>query len=218
VVIRHTGDKRDDSVAVPVGIRDAVALLVVQAKQGDRRAFAELYQSRLAGVGRYVGAMVRNASVAEDVVAQTFLLAWQDLPKLRRGDRFDAWLYRIAHNQAMTELRRPQTSTIEGAPEPADPDRRGAPERAVEASADAEAIREALAALPEAQREVLQLRFFQELSSGEVARRMGKTEQAVHALQYRAIANLRQTMDRDALVWIVASRPDRARTSDRNAA
>lgn len=193
----------DDSVATAEGHRDAVALLVIQAKRGDRRAFAELYQSRLDGVARHVGAIVRNAAIAEDIVAQTFLLAWQDLPKLRKEDRFDAWLHRIAHNQAMTELRRPRTTPIEDAPEPADEDRRTSPEHSVDTTYDVEVIRMALLQLAETQREVLQLRFFQDLASSEVALRMGKTEQAIHALQYRAISRLRQIIG-DEASWSVA--------------
>lgn len=178
--------------------REPIASLVAEAKQGDRNAFASLYQARLGAVGRYVAAIVRDPTRSEDVVAQTFLLAWQDLPKLRKNDRFDAWLFRIAHNQAISEVRQRPATPLEDAPEIEDEDRFVSPEGSLNASHEADAMREALMQLPEAQREVIQLRFFRDLSSTEVARRMEKTEQAVWALQYRALANLRKLVDVDS--------------------
>ena len=217
-MVLRSAQANDDGVAAADWHRDAVALLVTQAKQGDRLAFAELYQSRLSGVGRYVGAMVRDVHRAEDVVAQTFLLAWRDLPKLRKHDRFDAWLYRIAHNQAITELRRPRTTPIDDAPEPADFDPQASPEQSVDAAQDAEAMRDALRQLPEPQRQVLQLRFFQELTAREVALQMGKTEQAIYALQQRAIANLRQIIGRDATLTVAPAAVGSGKSPARRAA
>ena len=178
--------------------REPIASLVAEAKQGDRNAFASLYRARLGAVGRYVAAIVRDPTRSEDVVAQTFLLAWQDLPKLRKNDRFDAWLFRIAHNQAISEVRHRPTTPLEDAPEIEDDDRFVSPEGSLSASHEAEAMRDSLMQLPEAQREVIQLRFFRDLPSAEIARRMEKTEQAVWALQYRALANLRRLVDRDS--------------------
>lgn len=70
--------------------------LIERAQEGDERAFAELYRVR--EVARYAGALLRADYLVEDVVAQTFLLAWRDLPRLRDPRRFDSWLFRIAHN------------------------------------------------------------------------------------------------------------------------
>jgi RNA polymerase sigma-70 factor (ECF subfamily) len=183
---------------------DADARVVTRAKQGDRNAFAQLYRERLDGVSRYVGAMVRDASRTEDVVAQTFMLAWRDLPRLRKPERFDAWLYKIAHNQAIVELRRPHTTSIEDAPEPSDEDHTVDPQRHLDSGHDVAILRDALRSLPGQQRQVIQLRFFQELSSAEVARQLGKTEQAVYALQYRAITALREFVEQDAAFTIAS--------------
>ena len=72
--------------------------LVERARHREQDAFAAIYQARVRDVSRYVGSMVREPERVEDVVAQTFLLAWRDLPRLRAPERFDAWLFRIAHN------------------------------------------------------------------------------------------------------------------------
>lgn len=171
---------------------------VALAQAGDQPAFERLYRERVGPVSRYLTAIIRNPHRAEDVTAQVFLLAWRDLPKLRNTDRFDAWLFRIAHNQAMTELSRSRaTVALEDAPEVADEGRFGAPERELEHWADVDRVREAMATLPEMQRQVLVLRYFREMAPGEVASQLGKNEQSVWALTYRALQNLKRALQAD---------------------
>lgn len=171
--------------------------LVVRARDGDRDAFATLYRERVAGVTRYVGAIVRDVDRTEDVIAQTFLLAWRDLPKLRHPERFDAWLMRIARNQARSALRRPADVPLDQASEPADPSPFTSPSTALERKSETERVRAAVLQLPEAQREILALRFFQELSHAEVAEQTGRTVEAARALQYRALGSLRDILETD---------------------
>ena len=186
----------------PVGARggaiehqEAFEQLVVRGRDGDREAFAALYRARVADVGRYVGSMMRDVHRAEDVVAQTFLLAWRDLPKLRRPERFDAWLFRIARNQAMSELRRRPAASLDEAADPPDPSRFSSPHAVVEAREYVERIEWALDRLPETQRQVVVLRFLRGFSHAETAAQLGSTEEATRALQYRALARLRRLME-----------------------
>jgi RNA polymerase sigma-70 factor, ECF subfamily len=173
---------------------------ILLARQGDQRAFERLYRTRISGVSRYVGSIVRDRDRTEDITAQTFMLAWRDLPKLRQPERFDAWLFRIAHNQAMTELgRRRPTTALDDAPEIADPGRYGAPERELDYAGDVEHLREAIARLPEMQRQVLVLRYFHDMTPGEIAKQVGKNEQSVWALTYRALQNLKRRLGSESL-------------------
>lgn len=168
---------------------------VERAQARDRDAFERLYRLRIGPISRYIAAIVRDAMRAEDVTAQTFLLAWRDLPGLRQPERFDAWLFRIAHNQAISEVtRRRATTPLDDAPEPADEGRFGAPDRELDHAADVEALRHAIDDLPATQREVLLLRYFGEMSPGEIAAQIGKNEQSVWALTHRALKNLKRSM------------------------
>ena len=173
----------------------AFVRLVERARDGDEDAFAGIYRARVRDVIRYVASLVRHPDRVEDVVSQTFVLAWRDIPRLRQPYRFDAWLFRIAHNQAMSDLRRRPTAPLEAAPETADDSRDASPVALVEAGADADAVREALTRLPEIHRTVLVMRFLLELPHADVARELGKTEVAVRALQYRALLRMRELMD-----------------------
>lgn len=173
-----------------------VATLVAAARDGDHRAFEELYRARAAGVARYVGALLSHRDVVEDVVAQTFLLAWRDLPRLREAARFDAWLFRIARNQAITAgRRRVVMAPLESVEASADVESTR-PDARLEREASREEVQRALQRLPEEQRDVLVLRFVSELAHREVAAQMGRTEQATRALQYRALLNLKSLIEK----------------------
>ena len=185
---RRTGSRARSLTALEQGD-------VERAQARDREAFERVYRQRIGPVSRYIAAIVRETTRAEDVTAQTFLLAWRDLPKLRQTERFDAWLFRIAHNQAVSEVtRRRPTTPLESAPEPPDDSQFGAPERELDRAVDAEELHRAIADLPQTQREVLMLRYFSEMSSAEIARQVGKNEQSVWALTHRALKNLKRSM------------------------
>ncbi len=168
--------------------------LVERARERDRRAFEALYRLQFPSIARQVAALVRDPDRAEDAVAQTFLLAWKDLPQLRRADRFDSWLARIAHHQAINELRRPRTAPLEEAPEAADQSEFGSPSRMLDRDADVDRLRIALLALPSDQRTVLMLRFLRDLPHVEVARLLGRSQQATRALQYRALRAMHRVL------------------------
>ena len=177
------------SPAVPPGT-------VHRAQQGDRDAFEEVFKASVAMVFRYAGAIVQDPARTEDVVAQVFLDAWRDLPRLRDPGRFNAWILRIAHNRSLDELRRPQPVPIENAAELTTPDSTE-PEAEAVRSADRERLRQALLLLPDDQRQVITLRLLQGLRHDEVGRQMGRSEEASRALLHRALRRLRRILDVD---------------------
>jgi RNA polymerase sigma-70 factor (ECF subfamily) len=185
---------RTDQANEPVPISPlTVAAWAEHAKTGDRDAFAALYHARLRPVTRYVAALIRDTDRVDDVVAQTFLVAWRDLPKLRECARFDAWLFRIAHNQAFTEMRRRRyTADIDAAQGVAATDLETLPQDRLDWQLTVDELRSSMGTLPDEQRTVIYLRFFADLPHRDIARQLGKTEQAIRALQHRALARLRR--------------------------
>ncbi len=168
--------------------------LVRRAQAGERAAFAEVFEISARSVSRYVGAILGDSTRTEDVVAQTYLDVWKQLPRLREPERFSAWILRVAHNRAIDELRRPVAQPIDEAPEltsPADAE----PEEALLRQADVDQVREVLLQLPADHREVVALRYLQGLSHAEVARQMGRSEEASRALLHRALRRMRRLME-----------------------
>jgi RNA polymerase sigma-70 factor (ECF subfamily) len=139
---------------------------------------------------RYTYARVGDASVAEDLTAQVFLKAFEGLPNYEpRGAPFSAWLYRIAHARTVDywrqQQRRREVDLFDTLPA-----REPQPEEVVVAKSEWSAALGLLAQLTDEQRDVIILRFIEEMSLAEVAETLDKTVGAVKALQHRALASL----------------------------
>jgi len=185
--------------------------LVEQARRGDDAAFGVLFQRTADDVGRYIAAILRDRDRAEDALADTYLAAWRQLPKLREPDRFEAWLFRIAHNRAIDALRAPQAEPL---PETDLPVADVGPEGAVLQRERIDHLRVALLRLPSDQREIITLRYLRGASHAEIAKQIGKSEGASRVALHRAVESLRRAMeDHDAATPPAAS-ADSARTDD----
>jgi RNA polymerase sigma-70 factor, ECF subfamily len=171
------------------GARDKERLAVARAKQGDRRALHFLYVTYSDNVYGYVCSIVRDQHAAEDVTQQVFAKLITAISKYDdRGVPFYAWLLRLARNMAIDHLRANRLTPTESVFD-----------SAASTGADADrvlTVREALAALPEEQREVLILRHLVGLTPGQIADRMGRTEGSIHGLHHRGRRALRRELVR----------------------
>jgi len=166
---------------------EAVPLDGTAATEG----FAELYERAFPRVYAYVASLLRDRAVAEDVTAQTFERAYRKRGSYRasRGS-MDAWLFGIARNAALDELRtRKRRATLEG-----DPEDSGArtPEDHAELALRREAVRAALASLDGQERDLIALKFAGGLSNGEIARVLRMSESNVGTRLHRTITKLRE--------------------------
>jgi len=80
--------------------------LVEMAQSGDEEAFGALVRAAGDRLMAIAFRILRDAGLAEDVVQQTLVIAWRELPALRDLDRFDAWLHRTLVNACYAESRR----------------------------------------------------------------------------------------------------------------
>jgi RNA polymerase sigma-70 factor (ECF subfamily) len=170
--------------------------LVERAKSGDSEAFARLYDACMDRVYRYVFFRVSDQQTAEDLTSQVFLKAWEKLGQYRPRSPFLAWLYAIARNTVIDHYRtqRPTVSLDEVAPVRA---RSQGPDAALELRFEMESVQSALQQLTAEQQEVLLLKFIGEFDTARIARRMGKSQGAVRALQMRALQALARIIDKN---------------------
>ena len=171
--------------------------LVQRAIARDREAFGALYDRHVVRVYRHIYYMVGNTAEAEDLTAQAFLQAWEAIERYEiRGAPFVSWLLRIAHNLAVSYLR----SRREGAQLPdtlVDQGSQRNPEEAIHKQMEGERVREAISGLRDEQRQVIMLRFVEDLEYREVAEIVGKSVAAVRVIQHRALNALRKQMQQD---------------------
>lgn len=156
-----------------------VARAVARAKQGDREAFRYLYVRYADNVYGFVNSIVRDDHEAEDVTQHVFAKLMVVLPNYEQRDvPFFAWILRVARNLALDHVRQRRAVPCEEV--------RGTHESYDGVSDERRmTLVEALADLPEEQREVVFLRHVVGLSPGEIAKRLGKTEPSVHGLHHR---------------------------------
>jgi RNA polymerase sigma-70 factor (ECF subfamily) len=166
--------------------------------EGDAAAFDALFRRWAAPLLRYLERMLRDAGAAEELVQEVFLRVHRARSSYRPEARFSTWLYRIATNLALNELRRPQRrephASVED--ENAEPLVAGgaASDELVEARRDVVAVDRALAAISERQRAALWLVAVEGLAYAEVADSLEISEQAVKALVHRARVSLAEQL------------------------
>jgi RNA polymerase sigma-70 factor, ECF subfamily len=168
-------------------------VLVVRCKAGDEHAFAELVNLYGPRLHYYIRKLLHDDDRALDVLQEVWFDVYRSLPRLADAGALAGWLYRIARDRAYRELRkkRPEPVSLdETADRPANADE---PDFTVE---DAGQIHAALDQLPPEQREVLVLRFLEELSYEEVATVTGCLVGTVRSRLHYAKRALRRALER----------------------
>jgi RNA polymerase sigma-70 factor, ECF subfamily len=165
----------------------AVAQAVNRAKQGDREALRYLYIRYADNVYGYVASIVRDDYEAEDVTQHVFAKLMTALPKYQEREvPFSAWILRVARNVAVDHMRARRAIPCDEVRELDTEHSDGEGDRLRSLT-----LRDALATLPDEQREVLVLRHLVGLSPGEIAGRLGRTEPSIHGLHHRGRGALR---------------------------
>lgn len=168
---------------------------VERARSGDREALGELYDHYFPRIYHYVLARTGNPPEAEDVTEDIFVRMLSGIGRFEwKQAPFAAWLFRIARNQLISHLRRNGVRRSEGRIAESMVDTAPDPFTQVETKLSFDEVFEASRALPNAQREVIWLRFAAGLSVGDTARVLGKREGNVKVLQHQAIARLRKLL------------------------
>jgi len=184
---------------------DPDAALMLRAKRGDRAAFAELVEKYKQPVMNFVFRSLRDEIEAEDLAQNVFLQAWKSRSRYRQTAKFSTWLFTIARNLCLNEIRRrsrhPAESIEESHAEHEDQPRQqyedksqiSPPEKLLHGEL-AQKIEEALAELPEAQRTAILLCRQDELSYEEIAEVLDCSLSATKSLIHRGRETLKEKL------------------------
>jgi len=167
-------------------------LPAVLAAQADGAAFATLYRRYLDRVYGYAFYQLGDHHDAEDVTERIFLAALRALPDFRdQGSTFRAWLFRIAHNTIANAHRSRARRRTEPLP---DDFQRAAPDAdpagQVALADELREIRRVVAEMPDDRRQVILLRFVDDLSTAEIAEVLDRSPGAVRVLLHRSLRDL----------------------------
>jgi RNA polymerase sigma-70 factor (ECF subfamily) len=170
--------------------------LLRRARQFDEQALADIYDTLSLAIYAYAMRLLGDADLAEECVAETFS---RFLNALHAGggpqDYLKAYLYRMAHNWITDRYRqaRPETPLEMEFELPAGQE--AEPHHTVADELEKQELRHALALLTPEQRQVITLKYLENLDNAEIAQALQKPVGAVKSLQHRALASLRRILE-----------------------
>ncbi len=181
--------------------------LIKRAQNGDVAAFESLieeYQKRIFSIAYR---MVSNPEDAADLTQEVIVKIFKNLDKFQGNAKFSTWVYRIATNTCLDELKKnkryttysldKEIETEEGSLMGELPDKGPTPEQAAEKKAIQTAVREAIGKLPTDHKKVMILRDLQGLSYEEIADVVGCSVGTVKSRISRARENLKKILSQD---------------------
>lgn len=168
------------------------------AAAGDRNAFSVLVRRHQRSLHRHLARLVGTQDDAMELAQETFVRAWQALPRREPTASFRTWLFRIARNAALDHLRRRRAVEFVPLDETHEPEQPGAdPERRARLSQEVRQLEAALARLTPEHREILLLREIEDMSYEAIGGVLGVSDGTVKSRLARARAALVEQMRKE---------------------
>lgn len=167
--------------------------LIAGIAGGNRLAMQLLYARHHVRLYRFVLSLIRNETIAEDVVSETFVDVWQQADRFEGRSKVSTWLMSIARHKALSALRGRQHEQIEDHAETL-ADQSDTPETAMQKSHRRAMLRSSLAKLTPAHREIVNLVYYQEKKIEEVADILGIPLNTVKTRMHYARKRLAELM------------------------
>lgn len=168
--------------------------LILRAQRGDKDAYGELYNIFYRRIYRYCFVNVKDVEQSQDICQETFIKAWRSLPSftLSKGGSFQAYLFRIARNMIIDLSRKRKDVSIE---EIAEIESKDNLEKELDKESDLKMIHNALDKLEDTDKQILVLRFFEEMTFEEIAGVTGLNEGALRVRVHRILKKLKAIIE-----------------------
>ena len=176
--------------------------IIARARRGDADAFEQLVVAYRDQVFRLALRMCGSEADADEVAQEAFLSAWKALPNFRGESQFSTWLYQLTTHAAIDLMRREKRQiaaadiTEVSAADPAP-----SPQQQAEQSEQREIVRDAILQLAPEQREVVVLRFMEELSYEEIGAVLKLPSGTVKSRLNRAKAQLKEILSKSGILF-----------------
>lgn len=167
--------------------------LIQQAQKGSKEAYGSIYKIYYGKIFRYCRINLQSEAAAEDLAQETFFKAWRSIQTFSAydGSSFQAFLFRIARNTIIDLSRKKKELPLDTALEIQSDDDI---ERNLDKKEEIEKVQKALLKLEEDDRHLVVLRFFEEMSNGEIAQIVSSNEGAVRVRLHRILKKLKEIL------------------------
>jgi len=170
--------------------------LIKEAQKGESDCFGRLYDHYIPQIYRFVLMKINHHQEAEDLVHDVFLSAWQNIDSYsHQGFPFSSWLYQIARNKVIDYYRLKKSTIQLDNIDESFVKIASAVEHNLDANLDIGRIYGTLNQLTPDQKDVIIMRFIEDLSHQEISAAMGRSEGAIRLLQHRAINTLKDLLN-----------------------
>jgi RNA polymerase sigma factor (sigma-70 family) len=175
--------------------------LLALVRNRDRQAFAELYRLYEGRLGRFLGNLVRQPHIVEEVLDDTLLVVWDHAADFKGESKLSTWIFAIAYRKAMKALRRYDAPVEDPAVE-SRVSEAATPEEAFGQQRLNDLLRVAMAELSPDHRAVVELTYFGDLGYREIAEIMDCPVDTVKTRMFYARRHLKRHLDGALQDWI----------------
>lgn len=171
--------------------------LVLRAKRGDKEAFGQIYKAYLKKIYRFICYLTYDQDLSEDLAQNTFLKAWQSLGAFDLGKgTIQAFLFTIARNLVIDWSRKKKEAIWEDEVMERIESKEDIEEDLVKKE-ESVRVHQALEVLDEFDKQVVILRYFEELSFEEISKILQKEAGAIRVRLHRALKKLKERLEKD---------------------
>lgn len=169
---------------------EAEVIRQLASPEGRQKVFTVIVDQYSQSLYWKIRSIVLTHEDADDVLQNTFLKAWKSLPTFQGKAKLSTWLYRIAINESLDFLRRQKTAALSSADADLSVANRLLADDYFDGDKSQAVLQEAIATLPDVQRTVFTLRYYDEMKYSEISEILGTSEGSLKASYHIAVQKI----------------------------
>lgn len=169
---------------------EAEVIRQLASSEGRQKVFPMIVDQYSQSLYWKIRSIVLTHEDADDVLQNTFLKAWKSLPTFQGKAKLSTWLYRIAINESLDFLRRQKAATLSSADADLSVANRLLADDYFDGDKSQAVLQEAIATLPDVQRTVFTLRYYDEMKYSEMSEILGTSEGSLKASYHIAVQKI----------------------------
>lgn len=175
---------------------EAEVIRLLASSEGRQKVFPMIVDQYSQSLYWKIRSIVLTHEDADDVLQNTFLKAWKSLPTFQGKAKLSTWLYRIAINESLDFLRRQKAATLSSADADLSVANRLLADDYFDGDKSQAVLQEAIATLPDVQRTVFTLRYYDEMKYSEMSEILGTSEGSLKASYHIAVQKITEYVKR----------------------